>query len=352
MGKKIVFLNLADMDPHGLAPKTVAALGQKHHGSELIRSHDTNGNQIYCVDLFNLLKEDPQGSALPQIPAQELRQRAPFLMRTVFRELPKEKLKILQERIAVALLCREADKIMVGAHGRMGEPDKAYTGLGWDKGEGVLGTPEQFATLVASFLTTGQEYKIALIVCYGARSFDHRVNHEGDLREQDIKSSFAYRFFKTICTQYQVTLTARTGAVGFNETTGKSEVQTEAAITAEWDFRELESSKKTHDLEQKYNALSEKMVKTTSEGRRLLQIEAMAEEGKPEGLSSEEIEAYNTIRNYTQVIGRLQTLAFEKENRLNKYGKFVYTYDNGTLTVFRKYEAGAKVSRVLYTGPL
>jgi hypothetical protein len=135
--------------------------------------------------------------------------------------------------INIFALCESADKIMLGLHGRYDDTEQGFAGLGWKRGHDVIGNYRDFAELIASFLRTGKSYKLALIVCFGARSADFNKNHDGNLEPADIKSSFAYKFFKEICTKADITITARTGSVSFDSKTGRSLVQTEAAVTAE-----------------------------------------------------------------------------------------------------------------------
>ena len=211
MAKTIVFFNLADMHTHGLAKTSVQALQRKYQRYSFVYELFAGSNQIYQIDLFGLLKKqrdpilrDVRPSGVPQIPINLLSGHTAYLP------------SIERERLAISMFCGRADKIMLGVHGKFDDTTQGVAGLGWDQGSAVIGDYKEFAQLISSFLMPRKSYKLSLIVCFGARSQNYRVNHDGDLAEEDIKSSFAYKFFKEICTKADVTLTARTGSVAFD----------------------------------------------------------------------------------------------------------------------------------------
>ncbi|MBX3588481.1 MAG: hypothetical protein KF796_17770 [Ramlibacter sp.] len=339
MAKTIVFFNLADMHENGLARTSVRALRRKYPGYSFIYELFAGQNQCHQIDLFGLLNRDPNPrSGVAPIPMNMLTPHMWCLPDTA------------RERFAISLLCAQADKIMLGVHGSYDDTDQGFAGLGWERGSGVVGNVNQFAELIASFLLPRRHYKVALIVCFGARSQNYRVDHDGVLSEDDIKSSFAYKFFKRLCARVSVTLTARTGSVGFNSDTGRSEVQTEAAVNAEIDLAELQAAGQTARAARDFEQLQQFMCQSP-EGR--LKLREMIRHmdtphAQPRNHPERIIQAYNTVK---ATVTRLTT---DSNRMVSKYGKFVYTYDAGTrtATVCRKYENGAKVMRVLYQGAL
>ena len=216
---------------HGLAKTTVQALGHKYPRYSAIYEFFFGENQVYQVDLFGVIKnESKPASGVSLTPVNLLTGHTAFLP------------DIAKERITISALCARADKIMLGIHGRYDDTDKGFAGLGWEKGDGVIGDCKQFADLIASFLLSNKSYRLSLIVCFGARSANFRVNHDGKLDKEDIKSSFAYKFFREICTKADVIMTARTGSVSFDDKTGRSLVQTEAAVQADIELGEIRAA--------------------------------------------------------------------------------------------------------------
>ena len=275
-------------------------------------------------------------SGVPQIPINLLSGHTAYLP------------SIERERLAISMFCGRADKIMLGVHGKFDDTTQGVAGLGWDQGSAVIGDYKEFAQLISSFLMPRKSYKLSLIVCFGARSQNYRVNHDGDLAEEDIKSSFAYKFFKEICTKADVTLTARTGSVAFDSQTGRSLVQSEAAVKAEIESAEIQAAEYTKRIARDYEQLG-RFMNATEEGRGKFfkMLDRMSEPAaKPRNKPERTIKEYNDIRT------RVTTLSTQSANLVSKYGKFVYIYDDRAVTVCRKYEGHQKVMKVLYHGEL
>jgi hypothetical protein len=328
MSKTIVFLNLADMHEHGLAHQSVQSLRRKYPTQSRIYEYFSGANRVYLVDLFGMLEEQRYPT-----PITSLNSLTAYLPR-------------IEARLAIAQLCCRADKIMLGVHGKFDDTENGFAGLGWERGSGVMGNYKEFATLLASFLAPEQAHRIALVVCFGARAANYKVDHDGNLDEADIKSSFAYKFYKELCGKVNVTMTARTGSVSFDATTGKSLVQTEAAVTAAITEGELQAAESTKQAARAYETLQAFMC-TTEEGVQKFNrmLERMEDPAAVPRHPPERI-----IREYKRIKARVTDLTLQSGADASKYGKFVYSYDAGHVTVMRKYEDGQKVFRVLYHG--
>ena len=338
MGKTIVFFNLADKHEHGLAHSSVLALRNKYPRYSSVWEFMAGANQVHLVDLFHLLEQE----------------RHPLPIRSLgsLTALMPQLLQRIRERVAISELCGRADKIMIGVHGHFGDTNQGYAGMGWGMGSGVVGTASEFARLIAGFLCGGKSYKLALIMCFGARSARPRVNHDGDLEEADIKSSFAYKFFKEICQRSEATvsMTARTGSVAFDASTGRTMVQTEAAVQAEMDNADLQAAEYTKRIARNYEQL-QRFLCNTEEG--LQKFRAMQERMEEGGVEPRN-PAERTIKNYVDLRQQVTRLQQQSSDLVGKYGKFVYQYDRpaNRVTVLRKYNQGAPAFGRLYEGPL
>ncbi|MCL9780222.1 hypothetical protein M9194_02100 [Vibrio sp. S4M6] len=337
MAKTIVFFNLADMHEHGLAKTSVKALENKYPKYSCVYEFFAGANKVYQINLFGLLKgdSDPK-SGVPETPIN-------LISRPEIANNP-----ILRERSAITMLCSTADKIMLGIHGNFDNTEEGFAGLGWGCGTGVVGSYREFTKLLSSFLMPTKHYKLSLIVCFGARSQNYKVNHDGDIDEYDIKSSFAYKFYSQICTKFNVTMTARTGSVSFDSQTGRSLVQSEAAVRAAIEDAEIQSAEQTKRVARDYQQLQEFMTRNEDGQKKYMaMLERMDNpHALPRNPPERIIKSYNTIRTN---VSNLSSLSSEM---LSKYGKFVYSYDAGVVTVCRKYEQGQKVMNVLYQGAL
>lgn len=342
MGKTIVFLNLADRDQCGLAAKSTKSLAKKYPSQGFVTELLYGANRIYRVDLFGMLAlhrnpslANVEPSGVDPVRPQLLGGHASFLP------------AIAREQLAISMLCGTANTIMLGVHGQVDDTEQGFAGLGWDQGTGVVGNWTEFADLTSSFLLPSKSYKLALIVCFGARSSEFRKDHDKALLESDIKSSFAYKFYSRICTKADITMTARTGSVGFNDQSGVSEVQTESGVLAEIEYEELQRANQTKDIADAYEKLQQKECVNVEGRNRFRAWQTNMEAGK-EPVNPEE----RVIKRYLELKQRINLLTGQKAEDRPKYGKFVYTYKNGMVTVYRKYEDGKKTMSVLYQGQL
>jgi hypothetical protein len=347
MPKKIVFLNLADMNEQGLARTSVAALQTKYPRAGALYEFIFGGNEVTLVDLFDLLKwqkRPPSTTPLVHLGLSGLL-------------FDPQLFRLVNDRVRIIEQCAAADKIMLGIHGRFGDNSNGYAGLGWSMGQGVIGTCDDFAQLVGGLLKPDRDYKLALIMCYGARAQSYRKDHSGALDPTDIKSSFAYQFYIRICTKARVTMTARTGSVEFDRTTGKSLVQTEAAAQADINNVEFQRTGEASRIDAAYKR-AEREAAERGELEAFRDAEDFVTEAPQTRGKVPTLEAQQLIRKYHDVIeeyheanSKVMDWQVQASESAAKTGKFVYQYDRGTVTVSRKYSDGRKVMEVLYQGP-
>lgn len=320
------------MHEHGLAKTAVNSLRKKYPKENWLTELLWNVNRVDLVDLFTLLEE----------------QRNPNLINKRSYGGRWALMEHLREKINIKDLCTSADKIMLGAHGHYDDRDSGYAGLGWEQGSGLIGTYKEFAKLVSTFLQPNRTYKIALIVCFAARSLDYKKNHEGKLAEDDIKSSFAYKFFAELVKLSSATIqvTARTGAVSFDSDSGKSLVQTEAAVAADIADADLQKADETKWIADAYNKLQGDMAEAKKIDNFFAIEEAMLKpDAKPVSKEEQIIFAYNALKK------RITELAVLKSKSVSKYGKFVYLSSGDKAKVYRKYGGDKKVE-LLWEGTL
>lgn len=320
---RALFLNMAD-EEGVLSRKSVTALQKKYPGySGWNPFRYFTSDSVAEVDLIPLYKKFKSG-------------------RLGFSDLG--------QILSIAVSCEVADKILLGIHGYLGDASCGYVGKFGERSGPV--NFRQLAQFLLLFLTNRSEcFNLVLIMCFGGRSEDHLVNHEGALTERQVKSSFAYKFYKEICTLRHVRMTARTGAVSFAENDGKSLVQTEAAVGAEVVFESLEE--RDTEATRRYEAVLERYAErgewdafSDMEERIVEEIERGRTDWGP--ASSEElvIIQYHSLRR--KVRG---PLSLRKEESRSKYGKLVYYHrpGSGEVAVVRKYPPPGSL---LYRGAL
>lgn len=126
--------------------------------------------------------------------------------------------------------CIGADKILFAAHGLKHDTENVYcehadvyTRCGDLKGVAI------FLDFVLE--RAAEKATLTLVVCYAARSENHQRDHELRLRDEDIRSSLAFKLFRRLAGKFgSLRMTARTGAVSGEGTSLFS--QTEDAIVA------------------------------------------------------------------------------------------------------------------------
>lgn len=203
---------------------------------------------------------------------------------------------------------------------------------------------------------SSKTYNIALIMCYAARSSDAKVNHQAALTNNQLKDSFAYKFFRSLCVARSVRMSARTGAVsndaGFNHTVEQEE-QVLLAIQKSENRTDRTNNKAAMDLRK------QQLIGTgrwTNDSFFTKMSEFVSNPNKVPANADEQL-----IRDYIPYSSQAFTFFSNQyqPDRLNpksKYGKLVYEYAGGALTITNRYgspdDPNVGTNHVLYTGPL
>jgi hypothetical protein len=229
--------------------------------------------------------------------------------------------------------CGGAAKIYLVLHGDPRTTDTAYTNAIGSVGVTALCTSAQLADFLALVLPKKDKLALALVMCYGARCKNFRsknVNHQGLIDEDDLRTSFAYRlFYELVHRGYSPILSAVTGKIQHDSTSGRALVEREELIDVNMDLAEIQ---------------------------RQFTQDAKAVGGGAEWKKTD------TGKAQWDEITRLKTEREDVRKQLkggdesNKYGKLVYRYKSGTLTIVNKYGGTGTGSvgpgTVIYSGLL
>jgi hypothetical protein len=327
----IVFLNLADTQG-SLTRKSVNALGKKYvkyTGWNLVRYHFYN-NLIEEFDLIALYKKWKMGN---------------------------RDLEYIAQMNKVLVSCGQADKIMLGVHGNVGDTDNASI-----EDFGKPSIKVACEDLAAFFLEClpqvvagwwgsagcAKRFHVALITCFGARARAHEVDHTAALRGQDVKSSFAYKLYKRVCLRRSILMTARTGSVAFDENTGRSLVQTEEAVQAEAEFNALQDALETKKIAELHENLWMRSNNRPELRRQQELIAREIEDGRTDWSMASGTELI--LIKHQMMRRKIQKLTESKDQMSEKQGKFVYSFEpkDQKVAVMRKYPK----REIIYYGPL
>lgn len=273
------------------------------------------------------------------------------------------------EVVALRNACRQAKKIYLATHGTPSDVDHCFAAAA---GGAPLATAAQLAQFMLLALPMRTEkYDIALVMCYGARTSTYlsaNLNHQGAVALNDLRTSFAYKLYRTLCRARPCRMTARTGAVAFDSTTGRSSVEDELAIDArvakenflrqdhivpttnEWRAARVDRARYETTLNLPNNTPLDQ--RPTEQFNRL--NEAFKNNPGRVATNDEErkIKAYQEMMRTKEGFQQVQDA---NPDRI-KYGKVVYEYTAGTLTVTNKYgdvaNGGVAANTVLYQGPI
>ncbi|VWX62641.1 conserved hypothetical protein [Burkholderiales bacterium 8X] len=259
-----------------------------------------------------------------------------------FRE--NEKIDLSAELGSVIADCAKAAKIYIAFHGRAGSPDSAFTKV-------KTGSFETKAETVGKLLhqilpARLEEYKVALVMCYSARTADAEADHSLPLTLDQIRTSFAYRLARHLCVEQarSLFLTARTGKLSF-DADGQTEVESERAIEFDRRIGGLTKSQKYLDAQRRWKELEARYKARDLPSVPFKLKIKFQKSGKLAITSNDRI-----AKNYFQLHKKARRLEREKMAETTfplKYGKIVFVSEPDRVRIYRKY--GDK--QEIYVGP-
>ena len=244
--------------------------------------------------------------------------------------------------------CEEAKTIGIIIHGAPSDTDHGFSTAG-----ASVCTWKDLGRLMLLLLPDTRDYNVALIMCYAARSDDSSLNHDGHIPASELKTSFAYKFFRNICRLRRIKMTAWTGAVS-NDADINHTVETEEQVMMVLQKQQsmsLRNQNKT-TMEQARDLLLLKHTLTVNAFDKVVQQYAMSPNLPTKG----EVEDFaKQFVIYSPYVSHFITNSFDSQKLGNKskYGKLVYTFNGGVLEIIARYQTsvhGANYS--LYSGPL
>jgi len=323
-----VVLNLAD--PGGIGPVSRVKLGLK---ARLERTGIVvGGDDVPVYDLFEMLAT---------------------VKDTWNADLGKELDAIRDD-------CDKADKIFLCTHGTATDTDHGFAKA---SGGSPLATWKGFGRLMRRLLPRKDKtYSLCLVMCYGARSdtyYSRDLDHQGMIPATQLKTSFAYKFYKYLCEGHGrlIRMTARTGAVAFDDKTGRSSVEQEAAIDIALDKEEYLRGPKVQSLIAKWKKYKDDSWKESEEkGLKWMRVDTKYRDN-PKAYASPFSGLKQAGKAYHQMLARKNDFEMRKDGfqDMAKYGKIIYESDGaGGLRIINKYGSvgtGVGPDTILYQGP-
>ena len=271
--------------------------------------------------------------------------------------------------------CDRAEKIYVVAHGDPRTTDVCYTND--PNGVGVVRLADYtgLATFVKSVVPARKTViRMALVMCYGARCTRYQraqVDHMGMIPANDIKTSFAYKLFKDLAQVRSLKMTAVTGKIQHDSTSGRALVEHEDMIDENMEFAEAAKAQTVSKgpLNQQYSQLTSSGTSVST-----INTEVAKYRANPTLAATTPLEQYaKDLVNWensggTAMKARVASAQAAKgaavanlrganqDENMHKYGKFIYTYKNNVLKIVSKYgklnDPVIVPMKVLYQGPL
>lgn len=298
---KIVFLNLADNDPEGIANKSVKALKARY-------PQQGRTGLYYWIFGDNAVTEY---NLIPVLDGGDPR-------------LGKDDVKPQ----TIAADCVRADKVMLAIHGNYDNRGEGQVTMGFGAEVNKTVSLTELVALAGKFLPAGGEYKLTLVMCYGARTATYRLDHFDDPESVDWTSSFAYRFYERLRVDRTIRMTAFTGAVSVDSTSGKFMVQTEAAISAEIDLKD--NAQAYEKVQMDYNKLLE-----SADGTEYYKKFQVLTGEKPDSQPSDDPKlkaGYAIVELYAKWFNQ-QDAKFDKST----YGKIYLSRPNETTLIYMRH---------------
>ncbi|WDD98448.1 hypothetical protein [Thalassomonas actiniarum] len=323
MPKKIVFLNMSDdlgVDGH----KAVTALRIKNPSVRFKNYHVKKTEQVTEIDMVDFYRAFTTGAHYPDFGT---------------------------DRTKIKNLCQGATQVMLSIHGPMTSVNYGLirSTLGRRPDEHV--SYQQLANLLLTLFVPNVQYNFSLVMCFGARSSNYRLDHE-NLDLIDWTDSFAYKLYQRISPNRSVRMTARTGELSFNTVTGKSEVQTELAIQGTLDNQAISQEvgviqsiawwNQNRNLFLNAGGAKANFVialvtaeQNTTAADKLTALRALR---RNHGLPAHDYESRELLNYLRQKIRLVEASGRQNSGPQGKYGKLVYKYIYGMGNViFAKY---------------
>jgi hypothetical protein len=187
----------------------------------------------------------------------------------------------------------------------------------------------------------GDRYKVELMICYAARTSAYRDPQQDAVPREQLKTSLAYKIFEGLGQGKTFTVTARTGATGFDETQGVITVEQDEHAELEYLRRHvLETPEyKAGDLWFKAQDLPTRTTLATKYNKRTIrEVDAV-----PANTDAERrAKAYFRCQSeYREIRGRANDI-----RDLNRYGTIRYSTERQGIKIKNVFTGAT-----LYEGP-
>jgi hypothetical protein len=155
-------------------------------------------------------------------------------------DLPEYK-KVKARVTAFFLQHPDCKKIMVGMHGLVHDTTHGYALPSAAAPKiSYLRVADMLQMLIGDYFKH-TKLSLSLVMCYGARSAEYTKSHDpdrlGKVGGPDLSSSFAFKLFSLLCKNMKVKMSARTGALSFDDRSGASRVESEFTVATELALR-------------------------------------------------------------------------------------------------------------------
>lgn len=255
--------------------------------------------------------------------------------------------------------CARAEKIYIIMHGK---PDD--TEQGFANGGGAVATWRQLANFALKIFPLRDEpYRVVLVMCYGARTDNFRLNQLGALPPGELKTSFAYKFFRAICVARSVSMTACTGAISTGDD-GINTVETEEWVAATLDVIDYKKDTATRlALEARMDQAKQAFI---NGGGTLAAWKAKVGPYMVNANQAATNDTERLIKQFAYERGHRSAALQAAKNQASalhagaalrqKYGRIRYLYDGAQLQIINKYgdplQPAVGNDYPLYVGPL
>jgi hypothetical protein len=263
--------------------------------------------------------------------------------------------------------CTSAGKVLIATHGSLSKPDCCLIDLPTGEPDKTkreeLMSAKDLGEFVLRFLPEEKTNRIVLVMCWGARGVEgnQHINFNQPVGDHLLKSSFAFKFFISICTKRIVTMSAWTGMMNFNKDTGHSVIEDESSLEARRNQLNLVKDQERQRCKEAYDRLESKPALDNV-------LTAAWRAFKSKNSTPMDAVLATTAKNAAEAIVLAEYRwrhAIEQQRKrvtecvTEKSGKFMYSYENGKVRIRRRYprlsetQLGDTVEpEFLYDGPI